>query len=255
MSAPRNRLKALLAEGRTTFGLWSALADPYLSEIVARAGFDWVLIDGEHGPYDLKAMIQQAQVTEPYAAPVVRLPMAEPWLIKQVLDGGIQSLLIPMVNSADEARAIVRAMRYPPHGIRGMGHVLGRASVFGAASDYVNTVQDELCLIVQIESRAGLAALDEICAVDGVDCVFVGPADLAADLGKPFDGPEMREIVDTALRRIVELGKPAGIIDVPNDCIQRHLDSGATFVGVGADVVILSQVLRDLAGKWKGRAN
>ena len=255
MPAPENRFKALLTGGRRSIGMWMGFCDPYVAEAVARAGFDWVLIDGEHAPNDLHAIVRQLQVVEPHVAPVVRLPMAEPWLIKQVLDAGAQSLLIPMVNSAEEARAVVRAMRYPPRGIRGLGHALGRGSNFGAVADYVTTIEEQLCLVVQIESRQAVENLEEILAVEGVDAAFVGPADLAADCGHAADigHPDMQDLVARTLRRIAAAGKPAGIIDFPDAAIEGHFANGAQFVAVGADLIVFAAAMRGLAQKWKGR--
>ncbi len=253
MAAPINRFKASLSAGRRSIGCWMGLCDPYAAEVTARAGFDWVLIDGEHAPNDLAAIARQLQVLEPHTAPIVRLPMGEPWLIKQVLDAGVQTLLIPMVNSAEEARALVRAMRYPPHGIRGMGFALGRASAFGTVGDYAATANDQMCLIVQVETRAGLDALDEILAVEGVDAVFVGPADLAAEMGYATtpNAPEMQAVVAETLRRIAGSDKAAGIIDFDDAALERHFGNGAQFVAVGADVVFLSRGLRALAQRWQ----
>ncbi len=229
------------------------MCDPYMSELVARAGFDWVLIDGEHAPNDIKSITQQLQVVEPHAAPVVRLPMTEPWLIKQALDAGVQSLLAPMINSAEEARAVVRAMRYPPAGIRGVGFPLGRASYFNEVDEYAATADSEMCLIVQIETKAGYDNLEDILSVEGVDAAFVGPADLGADMGFVHDlsHPQVASVVADALQRIKAAGKPAGIIDVSDAAIELHRKHGASFIAVGADVVILSETLRALSAKWK----
>lgn len=255
MPAPQNAFKKTLLAGQRSIGCWMGFCDPYIAEVTARSGFDWVLIDGEHAPNDLASITRQLQVVSPHTSPIVRLPMAEPWLIKQVLDAGAQTLLIPMVNSAEQARAIVRAMRYPPDGIRGMGHVLGRASNFGRIPGYSADAAAQLCLIVQIETRAAVDALDEIMAVDGVDGVFVGPADLACDMGYTNDmnAPEMQQVVADTLRRIKAAGKPAGIIDFPDVAIDQHFANGAQFVAVGADVVLLARNLADLASKWRDR--
>ncbi|SIS84468.1 2,4-dihydroxyhept-2-enedioate aldolase [Roseivivax lentus] len=253
MAAPVNSFKPALRTGKRQIGLWMGLTDPYAAEIVATAGFDWVLIDGEHAPNDLQAIARQLQVIAPHTHPIVRLPMGEPWLIKQVLDTGAQTLLIPMVDSAEEARALVRAMRYPPEGIRGMGGMMGRATAFGRVADYPGTANDQMCLIVQIESGAALSALDEILAVDGVDAAFVGPADLSADLGYPgrADAPEMRKIIAETLGRIAASGKAAGIIDTGDAALEAHFAAGASFVAVGADVSFLSLGLQALARKWQ----
>lgn len=255
MAAPQNPFKTLLRVKPRSIGLWMGMVDSYVSEIVARAGFDWVLIDGEHAPNDLRAIVAQLQVIDPHVAPVVRLPLTEPWLIKQALEAGVQSLLAPMVNTADEARDIVRAMRYPPDGIRGVGFPLGRASYFNAVDDYAATANEQMCLIVQIETQAGYDNLEDILAVDGVDAAFVGPADLAADMGYLTDmnNPVMQDRVADALRRIRAAGKPAGIIDVPDEAIERHFANGASFVAVGADLVIFAETVRALASKWQTR--
>lgn len=255
MAAPINRFKAQLATGERSVGLWMGMTDPYLAEVVARAGFDWVLIDGEHAPNDLRSIVRQLQVVEPHVSPIVRLPMTEPWLIKMAVDAGVQSLLAPMINTADQARAVVRAMRYPPEGIRGVGFPLGRCSHFNGVDNYGTTANEQMCLIVQIESQQAYDNIEEILAVDGVDAAFVGPADMAADMGYHYDmnDPFMLDKVADTLRRIKATGKPAGIIDVPDAAIQRHYDDGAQFVAVGADLVILAEILRGLAAKWKGR--
>jgi 4-hydroxy-2-oxoheptanedioate aldolase len=254
MPAPTNHFKARLASGAPQLGLWLSLGTGYAAEIAATAGFDWLLIDGEHSVNDLMTINEQlSALSGHHVSPIVRLPHTEPALIKQALDMGAQTLLCPMVNSADEARGIVKAMRYPPKGIRGVGHILGRASNFGGIPDYIETVEDELCLIVQAESVAAMDALEEICAVDGVDAVFVGPADLCADMGHlpDFNHPDVRAKVLDGLSRIRAAGKAAGIIDMDPDLIQQDIDAGANFIAVGADLVILASALRGLVERWK----
>ena len=251
MQLPPNRFKSRLQTGETMFGCWVALCAPYSAEVAGHAGFDWVLIDGEHAPNDLQSLVAQLQVLDPLPPEVlVRLPMAEPWLIKQVLDAGARNLLIPMVNSAAEANANVRAMRYPPRGIRGVGHALGRASRFGEIADYQNAADDGLSLLVQIETAAALLALDDILAVDGVDGAFIGPADLAADLGLAGDDPAFAQTIATTLGRIRDSGKAPGIISLSDDQIARHLQDGAQVVAVAIDVLTLSQGLRARSARW-----
>ncbi|WP_120499021.1 HpcH/HpaI aldolase/citrate lyase family protein, partial [Roseovarius sp. EL26] len=178
MSAPTNALKAALKRGETQIGCWASFADPYATEVLSTAEFDWILIDAEHSPNDLRTIMHQLQILEGKRSDaVVRLPMGEDWLIKQVLDAGAQSLLIPMVETAEQARDLVRATRYPPEGIRGSGAALARSSMFASRKDYIETANAEICLIIQVETRAALAALDDILAVDGVDAVFIGPSD------------------------------------------------------------------------------
>lgn len=250
MPVARNPFKAALAARHPQIGLWMALAHPSAAEICAGAGFDWVVIDGEHGPSDIPLMLSQLQaVAAKPAHPVVRVPVGETRLIKQVLDIGAQSVLVPMVESGRQAREMVRAMRYPPEGIRGVGAALARASDYGAIGDYVTAANAEVCLLVQVESRAGLVAIDEIAAVDGVDGVFIGPADLAADMGHPGrpDTAEVAGAIDDALARIHAAGKPSGILAFDTALARRRLEAGVTFVAVGADVTLLAKGARDLA--------
>ena len=257
MPAPHNTFKAALVEGRPQIGLWLGLAEPYLADLSARAGFDWLLIDGEHGPNDLRSILAQLQVIASSAShPVVRLPHGDAALIKQVLDIGAQSLLIPMVESREQAEAVVRAVHYPPRGMRGVGAALARASAFGTIKDYLPTASDEICLLVQIESLKGLAALDEIASVEGVTGVFIGPADLAADmghLGNPT-APDVQKAVTTALSRISKLGKASGVLTSDNEFARRCLDAGGTFVAIGSDVGVYMSALAAAAAKFTGRS-
>lgn len=254
MPAPENRFKAALARGERLYGCWAGFADPYPTEMLASAGFDWLVIDGEHAPNDLRTVMAQLQVLEgSRSAPVVRLPMGETWLIKQVLDIGAQTLLIPMVESAEQAADIVRAMRYPPGGVRGSGAALARASGFSQIPDYIGTANDQVCLLVQVETRAGVKALDDILAVDGVDGVFIGPSDLAADMGHAGDSsaPEVRAAIRDALGRIAASDKAAGILAVDHDTALAYRDWGAQFLAVGIDVVLFVKAARALVARWR----
>ncbi len=252
MPAPVNSFKKKIARGDVQIGCWAGMADAYATEMTASAGFDWVLIDGEHAPNDLRSITRQLQVVQ--ASPshaVVRLPIGSDWMIKQVLDAGAQSLLIPMVESADQAREMVAACRYPPEGIRGVGAALARSSRFSAIPDYLQTANAQICLLVQVESKAAIAALDDILAVEGVDGVFIGPSDLAADmgyLGNP-DAPEVRTVIADTLKRIRAAGKAAGILATSDEFIDASLADGANFVAVGVDVVVFAKSLRGLAAK------
>lgn len=254
MPAPVNTFKAALARGEMLYGCWAGFADPYATEVLATAGFDWLVIDGEHAPNDLRSITAQlAVLSGKHSHPVVRLPMGEDWAIKQVLDAGAQTLLIPMVESADQASALVRAMRYPPQGIRGSGAALARASNFSAVPDYIATANAQMCLLVQVETKDGIAALDEILQVEGVDGVFIGPSDLAADMGHMGDSsaaPVARVIKD-ALTRIAASDKAAGILALDHDTAQGYADSGAQFLAVGIDVVMLAQTARATMAKWR----
>lgn len=255
MPAPRNSFKQALHDGRTQIGLWLALASPYTAEICAGAGFDWLVLDAEHAPNDIPLLLSQLQALAASGShAVVRPPIGEAWLIKQILDIGAQTLLVPMVESGEQAHALVRATRYPPHGMRGVGAALARASAFNRIPDYLQTANDEICLLLQVESRAGLAALDEIASTEGVDGVFIGPADLAADmgyLGKP-GAPEVQQAVEAALTRIRSHGKAAGILTSDQALAPRYIELGATFVAVGSDVGLLVAATSNLRAAFAG---
>ncbi len=189
MQTPDNLFKKALAWGEVQIGLWQALADPYAAEICAGSGFDWLLLDGEHAPNDLRSLLGALQSVAPYPThPVVRVPHGDTALIKQVLDIGATTLLVPMVESAEQATELVRAMRYPPQGVRGVGSAIARSARWSRYPDYLHEANAQVCLLVQVESLAGLQHIEAIAAVDGVDGIFIGPADLAAamgDLGQP----------------------------------------------------------------------
>jgi 4-hydroxy-2-oxoheptanedioate aldolase len=254
MPAPRNTFKAALKEGRTQIGLWVALTSAYTAEICGGAGYDWLLIDAEHAPNDIQTLVAQLQALARYPVhAIVRPPIGEAWMIKQILDIGAQTILVPMVETKEQAEALVRAVRYPPHGMRGVGASLARASGFNRIPDYLQTANGEVCLLLQIESRAGLANLDAITATEGVDGVFIGPADLAADmgfLGKP-GAPEVQAAVEDALRRIQDRGKAAGILTADQWLARRYVELGAGFVGIGSDVGLLANSTTKLLDEFK----
>jgi len=213
MDMPINTFKLRLQSGEAQIGLWLGLADAYCAELAANAGFDWLLIDGEHAPNDLRGMLGQLQAVEPYPShPVIRPVIGDTALIKQVLDIGVQTLLVPMVESADQARELVRAIHYPPRGIRGVGSALARASRWNSIPGYLDKADEQMCLLVQIENREGLANLDAIASVDGVDGVFIGPADLSASMGYRGNPghPEVQAAIEDAIYRIQKAGKAAG---------------------------------------------
>ena len=242
MPAPKNRFKQALKEGRPQIGLWLALANANTAELLGGAGFDWLLVDGEHAPNDLPLLAAQLQaLSRSTSHAVIRPPIGETWIIKQLLDIGVQTLLIPMVESGAQAADLVKATHYPPKGVRGVGAALARASEFSRTTDYLQTAGDEICLLLQVESRAGLEALDEIARTEGVDGVFIGPADLAADmgyLGKP-GAPEVQKAVEKAILQIQSQGKAAGILTSDQSLARTYLALGATFVAVGSDVGLL----------------
>lgn len=257
MPVPTNHLKAALAAKTPQIGIWISLASPYSSELLSDVGFDWLLIDAEHGPNDIPTILSQAQTIGARTNVVVRPPMGEAWIIKKILDLGVQTLLIPMIESVGHAKSVIAATLYPPKGIRGVGAGSARASNFGQMADYVKSANSEICLILQVESRAGLAALPGILELSEVDCVFVGPADLAADMGYPGNSadPAVRAAIDDALRQIVASGKAAGILTFDPAEVAHYLNLGVTFVGVGSDVALLAQAATSLASRMKGLAS
>ena len=252
-----NPFKAALAERRPQVGLWLSMADPYMAEVSATAGFDWLLIDGEHAPNDLRSTLAALQAVAPHPAqPVVRAVQGETALIKQLLDIGAKNLLVPMVDTAEQARALVAATRYPPLGVRGVGSAVGRASQWSGRADYLDVADDEVCLLVQAETVKALANLEAICAVDGIEGVFIGPADLAASMGhrgRPGH-PEVQAAIESAMRTIVAAGKAAGTLTSDPALARRYLALGCTFVAVGVDLLLFAGAARRLAADFKGRA-
>jgi 4-hydroxy-2-oxoheptanedioate aldolase len=254
MDMPANAFKHAIRAGRQQIGLWVALANPYSAEIVAGSGFDWLLFDGEHSPNDPPTMLPQLQAAAPYpVSAIVRPAWNDKVLIKRYLDIGVQSLLVPYVQSPEEAAAAVEAIRYPTRGVRGVAGST-RASRFGRIADYVKKAEAELCLLVQIESRQGLDHLDQIARTDGVDGVFIGPADLAAGLGHlgEIGHPEVQSAIKDAIGRIKGAGKPAGILATDEASARRYMEWGTTFTAVGVDAMILLRETEKLAKLFKG---
>uniref|UniRef100_UPI00333EE744 HpcH/HpaI aldolase/citrate lyase family protein n=1 Tax=Castellaniella defragrans TaxID=75697 RepID=UPI00333EE744 len=258
MPVIRNTFKAALREAvPPRIGLFLGLCDAYSAELLAGAGFDWLLIDAEHGPNDIRSILAQLQALEGRGADVlVRVVDHDPARIKQMLDIGARTLLVPMVESAEQARALVRATRYPPDGIRGVGTALARAASWNGVPDYLRWANEEICLIVQAESREGLDALDDILAVDGVDGVFIGPSDLAASMGHlgQADHPEVRAAVQEAIGRIVQSGKAAGIFATRLDAARAFCEAGVSFVALGTDTLLLRQAAQGLVQAFRAGA-
>jgi 4-hydroxy-2-oxoheptanedioate aldolase len=243
-----NRLKSALAEGRPQFGLWQSLGHPYTAEICAAAGFDWLLFDGEHAPNTVTTLLAQLQAVSAYPVEAVaRPPVGDAAIIKQYLDIGFRSLLIPMVSSVEQAEMLVSATRFPPEGIRGVAG-LTRASGFGATPGYLANAHKDICLILQIENRAGLAAIGEIAAVEGVDALFIGPSDLAGALGHLGDTahPEVQDAIARAIKTAGEAGKPSGIFAMSVEDARRYAAAGACMISVGSDIGLLSSGARAL---------
>lgn len=249
MQNPENRFKRALAEGRQQIGLWCSLPGSYTAELLAGAGFDWLLFDTEHSPGDVLTVLDQLQAVAPYpVSPVVRPAANDPVLIKRFLDIGAQTLLIPYVQTAGEARAAVQAIRYPPDGVRGVS-ALTRATRFGRITDYGGRAAEELCLLVQVETVEAIAEIGAIASVDGVDGLFIGPGDLAASLGyvgQPGH-PAVVAVVEEAINAIRAHAKPAGILTSDQAFAQRCIALGTTFTAVGVDAGLLARGAEGLA--------
>jgi 4-hydroxy-2-oxoheptanedioate aldolase len=250
---PANPFKRAITTGKTQIGLWSSLSSNYSVEVIAGAGFDWILIDTEHSPNDLESVLAQLQAVAPYPThPIVRVPWNDMVTIKRYLDAGAQTLLVPFVQNEAEARAAVAATRYPPAGVRGVAGTT-RATRFGRIKGYPQRANEEVCVLVQTETQDALDRIEAICAVDGVDGVFIGPADLHASLG--FLGetanPAVLPKIEDAIARIRKGGKAAGILTADEKLARRYLELGALFVAVGADVGLLARGADALAAKFK----
>ena len=253
MDLPQNPFKRALKAGKPQIGLWSTLSSSYTVEVVAGAGFDWLLLDSEHSPVDIENLLTQLQAAAPYAShPIVRIPWNDMVNTKRVLDIGAQSLLIPYVQTAEEARSAVASTRYPPAGVRGVAGTT-RATRFGRVKEYAKRAHEEICVLVQVETQSALGSIEAICAVDGVDGVFIGPADLHASMGHAGEtaNAKVKPLIDDAIRRILNAGKAPGIL-TPNEADARHwLECGALFVAVGSDAGILARGADALAAKFK----
>jgi 4-hydroxy-2-oxoheptanedioate aldolase len=251
---PINSFKAALAEGRQQIGLWSSIPDSLTVEALSGCGFDWLLIDTEHTPNDLRtvALALMAARGGP-THPIVRVRVNDAAVIKQYMDAGAQTILVPMVNSADEARAAAAAMRLPPDGIRGMAGMT-RATRFGRVKDYPLVANAQACCLVQVETREAVAALEEIAAVEGVDGIFIGPNDLSASYGFPGQQlhPEMQALIADTVKRIRKAGKPAGILTFNDDFARRAIEWGTLFTAVGADMATLLNAATAMAVRFKG---
>lgn len=245
-----------LAEAdRPLVGMWVCSGSPLIAEICAGSGLDWLLIDGEHGPNGLESILAQLQAVAGYPiTPLVRAPSGDTALIKQFLDLGVQNLLIPMVNTASEARAVVSAVRYPPRGVRGVGSALARAARWNRVDNYLGRADEYVSLFVQIETADAVANAAEIASVDGVDGVFVGPSDLAASMGflGQQEHPEVVTAVERTIRTVAELGIPVGVNAFDPNVAERYLAAGAHFALVGADVALLARSSEALAAAYIG---
>ena len=252
LEIPANHFKRALKAGKPQIGLWCSLSSHYAIELVAGSGFDWLLLDTEHSPNDLESVLTQLQAAAAYPThPVVRVPWNDMVTIKRFLDIGAQSILIPYVQNEQEAKNAVAYTRYPPAGVRGVAGGT-RATRFGRVKDYARRAAEEICVLVQVENQAGLDNLEKIAAVEGVDGVFIGPADLHASLGYPGEtaNPKVMPIIDDAIRRIRKAGKAPGILTGVEADARRWLDCGGQFVAVGVDTGVLARETEKLAVKF-----
>lgn len=249
-----NPFKAALAQRRRQIGLWSMLGSSIGAEILAHCGFDWIVVDMEHAPNDLRDVLAQLQAMKGgTAAPVVRPPWNDFVTIKRLLDAGARDIIIPYVQTREEAEMAVKAVRYPPRGIRGVAGG-SRASNFGRVKDYLANADGQITLIVQVETAEAMARLDEIASVEGVDGVFIGPADLAASMGHIGNpnAPQVQEAIKGAAERLAAMGKASGILTGVEADARRYIEWGFTFVAVGIDTAMLVKAGEGLVGRFAG---
>ena len=242
-----NILRKRLLAGEIQLGAFLGMGSTPVAEITGQAGFDWCLIDGEHGVNSLPMIRDQLVALASVNCPaIVRVADKAPWMLKQVLDIGAQTVLVPMVDTASQARAVAAAARYAPVGTRGLAVGVVRASDYGANADYTQQANEQICLMVQAESRAAVDNIDAIAAVDGVDCVFIGPMDLAADMGCPgqTNAPEVMAAIAHIMERTRAAGKAVAMFCLAPDQVSRYIDMGATVIAVASDVALLTQTMR-----------
>ncbi len=253
MQTPVNRFKQRLRAGETLIGLWAQSGHAAVSEVVADVGFDWLLIDGEHAPLEVPTIVDQLRVIEPTGTPaIVRPAWNDPVILKRVLDTGVQTLLVPYVQTAEEARRAVASARYPPEGTRGVAATI-RANRYGRVSDYHGRANDEICVLVQLETGEAVARLEEIGRVAGVDGLFIGPSDLAASLGHLGHNahPEVRGLITEACRRARAIGVPIGILATVEADARAFLEMGFQYVAVGSDIGVLRNAADQLLKKFR----
>lgn len=253
MMLPKNRFKKALREGRQQVGLWNSLPGTVVAELLATCGFDWVVIDCEHSVTDIPDTLAMMQAMAPYRTTAVVRPAAnDPVLIKRVLDLGAQTVILPYVQTVEEARAAVAAVRYAPRGMRGVAGMT-RASVFGQVAGYHQRAEEEICLILQVETIEALGRIPEIAAVDGVDGLFIGPADLAASMGHVGNSghPDVVAAIEQGIKAIVAAGKPAGILTLDPAFARKCMEWGTTFTAVGMDIALLANAARGLAASFR----
>ena len=250
---PHNRFIAGIETGNTQFGVWLSIPDQTVAEIVAGAGFDWLLVDHEHGPFELRDVMSHLQAMAPYdVAPIVRPVDDNPALLKKLCDIGAQSFIVPMIDTAEQAAAVVSAVKYPPDGRRGMGTSMARAARWNTVPNYLQHANAEICVIVQAETVTAIENIKAIANTSGVDGVFFGPSDLSASMGHAGDvsHPEVMEAISSGLRTVRAAGKNAGLLCLDESQVPHYVNCGANFVGVGVDTLLLGNSARALAAMY-----
>lgn len=248
----RNQFRAGLESGRTQFGAWLGLPDSTAAEIMAGAGFDWLLVDHEHGAFEVREVLAHLQAMAPYdVAPIVRPAAGDATLLKKLCDIGARSFIVPMIDTPEQAANVVSAVKYPPEGRRGMGTSLARASRWNTVPDYLSRANDEMLVIVQAETTTAIDNLEAIANTSGIDGVFIGPSDLSASMGHAgqVSHPAVEKTVSDALKTIRTAGKYAGLLCLDESKIAHFEDCGAHFIGVGVDTLLLGNAARGLAAR------
>ena len=258
MELPVNRLKQALAAGETQYGLFLGLPDTTCAEICAGAGFDWLVVDTEHGPFDLPAVLRHLQTIAAYEVSAIVRPVSDDRnVLKQLLDTGVQSLVVPMVESAEQAVELVRSVRYPPAGVRGLGTALARAARWTRIPGYLHKANEQICLLAQVETGRAVRALPGILEVEGIDGIFVGPSDLSASMGHIGNPrhPDVVKVIREVLRAARSAGKAAGVLALDPVHIQDYRDHGANMIGIGTDTLLLANSAQQLAESVRDEKN
>ncbi|WP_296425930.1 aldolase/citrate lyase family protein [Yoonia sp.] len=253
MKTPPNAFLAAIGAGRKQIGLWVSLAHHYAAEVVAGAGYDWLVVDMEHAPGDVLTTLGQLQAIASYpSTAIVRTPWNDPVMVKRLLDIGARGILFPMVQSAEEAAQAVAATRYPPHGVRGVAGAI-RGNRFGRMTDYYARVDTETCVLIQLETQSAIDQAAHIASVNGVDGIFFGPADIAADMGligQPMHADVWARIMPAA-RKLMDLGVPVGTLVTDPGFAAKLFNDGFTFVACGTDTGLLAKAADTLLAQMR----
>jgi len=250
MKLAENNFKNSLQNKEQSYGIWNAIADTYVGEICAGAGYDWMVIDAEHGTFDYRSIIYQFQAVKSYNThSILRVPDSNPTFIKRILDTGVQNILVPMVETKEQAEKLVKSIQYPPEGIRGVAPAMARASLWGKIEQYNPEANKQIALILQIESVEGIKNLDSIVRVKGIDCIFIGPSDLASSMGYPggINHPNVKKVIIEAIETIRKNNLSAGILALTSEEVNFYKEAGANMIGTAVDLLLLSTSVRSKA--------